>query len=63
MWCFYQVHKVVIEMYGLDNNLDGKPQPRCDADASAIRIALSPSHSRVNKNVRPYEYSIEVIPF
>jgi len=35
------MYKVVIEIYGLGNNLHEKPQPRCDADTWAIIIAIS----------------------
>jgi len=40
--CFYQVHRFVIQRYGLDINLHEPLKPRCDADYSAIRIACSP---------------------
>ena len=64
MWCFYPMHKVVIEMHGLDNNLNEKPQPRCDADASAVRkVHLLLRIIELIKNVLLYEYSIEVILF
>jgi len=49
-------------MYDLDNYLREQHQPRCDADASVSRIALS-SHSRANKTVQLYGYSIGVILF
>ena len=35
------MHKVVIEMYGLDNNLHAQTQHRFYADVKTIEIALS----------------------
>ena len=64
MWCFYLMHRLVIEMHGLDNNLNEKPQPNGDADASAVRkVHLLLRIIELIKNVRLYEYSIDVILF
>ena len=41
VYCFYQVHRFVIQRYGLHINWHEQLQPMCDADYSAIRIACS----------------------